>query len=61
MTIRDFHVRLFAAVQGSTLFAALRRLSSLEDLQQLASEEVTTGWIIWNPEGKAARETANAC
>ena len=61
MAIRDFHVRLFATAQGSGLFEALRRLSSLEDPHLLASDEVSSGWIIWNPEGKAVMETAKAC
>lgn len=49
MSIRDFHLQLFAGTKRSVLFEALRRLSSFEDPKQLESEEVTSGWIIWQP------------
>lgn len=47
MPIRDFHARLFAEAKGSSILEALRRLASLKDPKELASDEVTSGWIIW--------------
>ena len=61
MSIRDFHFRLFTGAKESAFFAALRRLTLLENPKQLASDEVTSGWIIWGQGGTAATQIADAC
>lgn len=61
MSIRDFHLRLFAGAKGSALFEALRRLTLLEDPKQMASDEVTSGWIIWGQQRNAVEEISGAC
>lgn len=57
MTIRDFHLRLSAGAKENRLFEALRKLTALDDPKQMASEEVSTGWIIW----QGMKEMAGAC
>jgi hypothetical protein len=61
MAIRDFHGRLFTGAKESGLFEALRRLASFEDPKQMASDEVTSGWIIWGQQRAATGEIAGAC
>jgi len=52
MSIREFHTQL--GQEKSSLFAALYRLSRLEDLKSLvalAVVEPTAGWMVWDTTG----------
>lgn len=58
--IGEFHTRLFSAAEASgengKLFAALRKLTQLEDPRQLSeNDEPFDGWYVWTD---AADESA---
>jgi hypothetical protein len=49
MSIRDFHSKFVSGGERNTLFAALRRLSSLESPQRLISlADASQGWPVWD-------------
>jgi hypothetical protein len=48
MSIHDFRTKLEADPEGSALFAALRRLSRLDNPQFLF-DTVSEGWPSWDP------------
>jgi hypothetical protein len=49
MTIREFQAKLRATHTSNRLFAALRRLRTVESPQALKSVDIATAdWIIWN-------------
>ena len=49
MSIRDFHSKFVSGGERNTLFAALRRLSSLESPQRLiALADASQGWPVWD-------------
>jgi hypothetical protein len=52
MSIHDFRSKLVSGGERSTLFAALRKLSLLDDLCSLAAAE-EAGWPIWDETGSA--------
>jgi hypothetical protein len=62
MSISEFHSKLTSG-EGSSLFAALRRLSSLDDprrmIAQATAEESAAGWPRWDGDhAGAARSLA---
>jgi hypothetical protein len=49
MSIRDFHSKFVSGGERNTLFAALRRLSSLESPKRLiALADASGGWPVWD-------------
>jgi hypothetical protein len=47
MSIHDFHSK-FSSGERNTLFAALRRLSTMESPQRLAALADSAGWPVWD-------------
>jgi hypothetical protein len=51
MSIHDFHSK-FVSCERNTLFAALRRLSAMENPQRLIALATTSqGWPVWDQAG----------
>jgi hypothetical protein len=61
MSIREFHLQLFTGAQEGLLFGALRKLASLSDPTQMASDEVSSGWIVWGDPRNAGKGAVLAC
>jgi hypothetical protein len=47
MSMQDFHAKLVAAADQNPLFAALRKLSQADNIQQLMAEDPGMEWSIW--------------
>jgi hypothetical protein len=47
MSIREFHSQLVAGNNKNSLFAALRRLSTLSDPKSLFDETPGNDWPLW--------------
>jgi len=49
MSIRDFHSKFVSGSERNMLFAALRRLSRVENPQRLAAlADAAQGWPVWD-------------
>ena len=51
MSIHDFHSRLVLGGERNALFAALRRLSTVDNPNKLFAAEPNQGWPIWDGAG----------
>ena len=59
MSIRDFHSKFVSGGERNILFAALRRLSSLESPQRLIAL-ADQGWPVWDQTTGLPPDTAFA-
>ena len=53
MSIHDFHSKLFAVEEESSLLGTLRKLSLVEDPRSMFDEEPLGDWIPWTDIGGA--------
>jgi hypothetical protein len=48
MSIHDFHSKLESSPDSNALFAALRRLSTLDNPQEIFDAVAPRGWPTWD-------------
>lgn len=54
MSIHDFHSKFVAGGERGTLFAALRRLSTMDSPKGLIAMATTSqGWPVWDQAGSS--------